>query len=257
MLNYWILKRPDGRAAGLVRVQDDRVLLTLSAPNGTYRLFSDAACVPIVPERELRFVGAKAVLGTDGSFAVAPDAESIAVYRARLSQICTKEEAPSPVPVPTDERSRKSTIEAEEPAQEMEREDDISQYHTSKPDSIADTARNTADFSLLLARADAFYAAYEDPGVPDEVVQKEDMEADGGIDLFRQEFPGVRWRYVDGTDVLPHYEGTWRQPNGGTMHILAVRGYAAPRPPRALCGFTRFLRDENGVGYWLRLTPLP
>ena len=78
-----------------------------------------------------------------------------------------------------------------------------------------------------------------------------------GIDLFAQEYPGARWRYVDGTDVLAHYEGTWRQPNGQMLHILAVRGRAAPRPPRALYGFTRFLRDRDGTGYWLRLTPLP
>ena len=89
------------------------------------------------------------------------------------------------------------------------------------------------------------------------MVQKEDIEAkDGGIDLFREAFPGARWRYVDGADILPHYEGTWRQPNGGTVHILAVRGRAAPRPPRALWGFTRYLRDRDGTGYWLRITPL-
>ena len=91
----------------------------------------------------------------------------------------------------------------------------------------------------------------------DNLVQKVDNQEGNGIDLFAQEYPGARWRYVDGADVLPHYEGVWRQPGGQTMHILAVRGRAAPRPPRALFGFTRFLRDRDGTGYWLRLTPLP
>ncbi len=153
-----------------------------------------------------------------------------------------------------------SHIEIETPSSPSDIEtkaDYVHRFSRISVDSISDSAQDARTFSLLLQRAEAFYAAYE--GEPaDNMVQKEDTIAEaGGIDLFSQAFPGARWRYVDGTNVLPHYEGTWKQPNGPTLHILAVRGHAAPRPPRSLLGFTRYLRDRDGTGYWLRLTPLP
>ena len=101
-------------------------------------------------------------------------------------------------------------------------------------------------------------AVQKEPSDVDNLVQKEDnADAQAGIDLFPETFPGARWRYVDGTDVLGHYEGVYRQPNGVNLHILAVRGRAAPCPPRILTGFTRFLRAEDGTGYWIKVTPLP
>ena len=271
MLRYWILKRPDGKTAGLVRLSDDRVLLTLSAPiGGQFTLFSGTDLLPILPEREVRAPCAQALLGTEGDrvtcFAAAPDAKPLAYYREKLSRFYTKKEeaeSESPdSPQPDPDLSQYNTIHVRISQDYAENDPSMSQINTIKedePDSIADTARDTEAFSLLLRRADAFFAAYEGTESPDNLVQKEDIsvEAVGGIDLFSQEYPGARWRYIEGTDILPHYEGTWKQPNGQTLHILAVRGRAAPRPPRALLGFTRFLRDENGVGYWLRLTPLP
>lgn len=271
MLRYWILKRPDGKAAGLVRLSDDRVLLQLSAPvGGQFTLFSGTDLLPIPPDREVRAPCAQALLGTEGDrvtcFAAAPDAKPLAYYRERLSQFRTMNgdaaSTSAKPPQPAASLSQIHTIGENASPDNAENDPSISQFSTmqrDEPDSIADTARDTEAFSLLLRRADAFFAAYEGTEPSDNPVQKEDIlvETAGGIDLFSQEYPGARWRYIEGTDILPHYEGTWKQPNGQTLHILAVRGRAAPRPPRALLGFTRFLRDENGVGYWLRLTPLP
>lgn len=267
MLCYWILRRIDGTAAGLVRVQDDRVTLKPTAPiEGRFTLFSDAGATPILPETETIFPCAVALLGMDGDrmtcFAAAENAAPIATYRERLSHFRTMsvsspvlqaETDPSVLIISHDE------VEKTEPVPELrENSNDMPHFSTISTDSVSDSARDAQTFSQILQRAEAFYAAYEgDPA--DSLVHKEDISAEppGGIDLFSQEFPGARWRYVDGTDVLPHYEGTWKQPNGQTLHLLAVRGRAAPRPPRALLGFTRFLRDRDGAGYWLRITPLP
>ncbi|MBQ1820598.1 MAG: hypothetical protein II117_03235 [Clostridia bacterium] len=283
MLSYWILKRPDGKPAGLVRVENDRVLLTLTGEiEGSFTLFSETGAIPILPESETVLPGALAVLCAQGDrvtgFAAASGAAPIAVYRRRLSQIYTKTAAESvsappqaePEPVqaePAENISQNSTMKAKLTPIIAEKSEDISQNNTIKKEehmeTVTETARDTAEFSLLLRHAESFFAAYEGERSNEDVdnmVQKEDNRGtheEGGIDIFTQEFPGARWRYVDGTDVLPHYEGTWRQPNGQTLHILAVRGRAAPRPPRALLGFTRFLRDGDGNGYWLRLTPLP
>lgn len=272
MLDYWILKRPDGRPAGLVRVENDRVRLTVTAPvEGRFTLFSETAAVPIRPETETRLSNAAAVLGTDGDrvtcFAAKKDAAPLQRYRARLSQNRTISTAQAVDTSVSDDLSQIRTIAVKEDAEQTVIAEGLPQNNPiedpAEPQSISDAAQEAADFSLLLRRADAFYAAYE--GTPptesvDNLVHKKDNRSDfgdSGLDLFLQEFPGARWRYIEGTDVLAHYEGTWRRPNGQTVHILAVRGRAAPRPPRALLGFTRYLRDRDGTGYWLRLTPLP
>lgn len=274
MLCYWILRRPDNSPTGLVRVLDDRVTLKPSGTTtGTFTLFSAIEAVPIMPESETYLCGAEAVLGTENGrvtcFAAAEHAASLAQYRERMSRICTNkgEQSKTPMPEPAkaapvspkpEEQSLKSTIyeeNAENPEGIIE---DISQINTKITDSVSDTARETEAFSELLRRADAFYAAYEqiEPADTEEdMVQKED-NMEGGIDLFPQQFPGARWRYVDGADVLPHYEGTWTQRDGETVRILAVRGRAAPRPPRPLMGFSRYLRDRDGFGYWVKTTVL-
>ena len=265
MLSYWILRRPGGAPAGLVRVRNDcATLLPTGQIAGVFTLFSADEAVPIVPESETVLPGAEAVLGVEAGeitcFASAQGAKPASVYRNRISQIYTNKEKPAPQtsePLPNPDISQNSTIETEENQEEPEKQSQIDTIEAEQPDSILETAQETESFSLLLNRAEAFYAGYEETDPTGDMVQKEDIEAkDGGIDLFREAFPGARWRYVDGADILPHYEGTWRQPNGGTVHILAVRGRAAPRPPRALWGFTRYLRDRDGTGYWLRITPL-
>ena len=267
MLCYWIVRRPDGSPAGLIRVRNDRVRLLVSAPiEGHFTLFSKTDAVPIVPESETVLSCPEAVLGTDGDrvtcFAAADSAASLAVYQNRLSCLRTiLEQKPVLKSVSSINEPFLSHVEGDNlsnPPDSEIKPDSISQFSRISVDSVSDSAREAQAFSLLLKRAEAFYAAY-DGNLADNMVQKEDSTADatGGIDLFSREFPGARWRYVDGTDVLPHYEGTWRQPNGPTLHILAVRGHAAPRPPRSLLGFTRYLRDQDGTGYWLRLTPLP
>ena len=262
MLCYWILRRKEGGPVGLVRVQNDRVLLKLTVPvPGTFTLFSDDAAVPITPESETRLPCPKAVLGTDGDrvtcFAAAEKNASIASFCNRLSRFCTIKASASTDPAKPDKHvPLLSHIESAD-AESADKAKDLSRFSTSYVDSVSDSTRDAQAFSLLLQHAEAFYAAYEDSAA-DDMVQNKDRQTEesGGFDLFSQEFPGVRWRYVDGTDVLPHYEGMWKQPNGPTLHILAVRGHGGPRPPRALLGFTRFLRDAEGNGYWLRLTPL-
>lgn len=267
MLCYWILRRPDGTPAGLVRMQNGRVTLKPTVPiAGSFTLFSASSAVPIMPETETELPGAEALLGMEGDrmtcFAAADTAASAATYRKRISRFYTtqaekplKKDAPSR-DEPIMSHVKENNLQTEpEPARQL---NDMSQINTIKSDSISDSAQKVQAFSVLLQRAGAFFDAYEEDNV-DNPVQKEDnsVETPVGIDLFSQEYPGARWRYVEGTDVLPHYEGTWTQPNGQTLHILAVRGHAAPRPPRALMGFTRYLRDRDGTGYWLRLTPLP
>jgi hypothetical protein len=263
MLRYWILKRSDGTPVGLVRAENDRVLLTLNAPlPAAFTLFSESASVPVTPGSETRLLQPLALLGMDGDepvcFAAAPDAPPLAQFLNRMSHICTKEKAAPPEFV---DLSQNSTIEpekpAEQPAASEESADDISQNSTIEveetADSVSDTAHATAEFALLLERANAFYAKFTDQNGT-YMVQKEDTESKGGIDLFPQRFPGARWRYVDGADVLPHYEGTWRSETGETFRILAVRGRMAPRPPRTLCGFSQYLRDRDGFGYWVKMT---
>ena len=266
MLSYWILRDIKSAPVGLVRVENDRVLLRLKAPVlGTFTLFSETDAVPLAPDTETQLIGALAVLGTENGrvtcFAAAPNAAPLAWYRDRLSRIYTKAEGPQPAPPDEDEISLKSTIETEEEQQEAKQVEELHQNSTiNTPPSVTETARETAAFSLLLRRADAFYERYarQTPSDVDNLVQKEDnSEEPGGMDLFPQAFPGARWRYVDGTDVLGHYEGVYRQPNGTTLHVLAVRGRAAPCPPRTLTGFTRFLRAKDGTGYWIKITPLP
>lgn len=276
MLCYWIVRRPDKSAAGLVRVENDRVTLKLSGPvAGTFMLFSKTDAVPIAPDSETHLCGAEAVLGTEDGrvtcFAAAVHAAPLARYRERLSRKCTKEESrsprrqadpaqPEPEPAIPKEQSQIYTIEAEQTEETGENIGEISQINTmntkSEPGNVSDTARETEAFSELLRRADAFYEAYE--GIEpteqeDNMVQKEDISA---IDLFPDLFPGARWRYTDGRDVLPHYEGVWTQPDGTAIRILAVRGRAAPRPPRQLAGFARYLRDRDGLGYWVKTAVL-
>ncbi len=266
MLCYWILRLTDGSPAGLIRVQNDRVRLSLSVPvEGRFTLFSETGAVPIVPESETVLPCPEALVGTDGDrvtcFAAAEHAAPLAAYRKRLSRLYTIHEHKTvPERVSSTDEPNLSHIETSVPSDPPDSEtpqSNMSHFDRASVDSVSDSAWEAQAFSLLLQRAEAFYAAYEgDPA--DDMVQNKDMATEpGGIDLFSQEFPGARWRYVDGTDVLPHYEGTWKQPNGPTLHILAVRGHAAPRPPRSLLGFTRYLRDRDGTGYWLRLTPLP
>ena len=263
MLSYWILKRNDGKPVGLVKTQNDRVTLHLTVPIfGAFTLFSKTDAVPIAPESEVQLCGAEALLGTDRGeticFAAKDRSASPARYLERLSQINTKkgEQTSKPAPpAPKPEQNQNSTIDTEKPpivVEKAEEQYQINTIETEKSDSVTDTARETEAFSDLLNRAETFYASYEDM---EDMVQKEDIERDEGINLFPQTFPGARWRYVDGADVLPHFEGTWTQPGGGTVRILAVRGRAAPRPPRTLVGFSRFLRDRDGLGYWIRIVP--
>ena len=253
MLSYWILRSQSDAPIGLVRVDNDRVLLQpRTTEDCVYRLFSDASDLPVTPFSEVRFQNAEALVGTKNglpyAFAAAPGAKPPPAYLARMSQIRTiQEETELPQ---TDPESAADAPEASQPEQEEP---------LVLPD-VSDTAREAEAFALLLRKANDFYARFEQIHLPnvDNLVQKEDnsKESDRGIDLFPSVFPGARWRYVDGERFVGHYEGVYRYPNGERIKILAVHGKCAPRPPRTLTGFTRFLRACDGTGYWLRLLPL-
>ena len=260
MLSYWILRDAKGGPIGLVRRENERVSLQLHTPvTADWTVFSETGAAPIAPQGETVLPDAVAVLGLcDGriaGFAAAKEALPAACYRARVSQICTKKEPPEP----QQESSEPQPEPLEPPSEpsappEPEMPEEPAVFAGPEPvDSVDESAERAAQFSLLLSRADAFYAQFDAPAVvpADNMVQKEDRPA-GGIDLFPQVFARARWRYVDGADVLPHYEGLWIRPDGERVRILAVRGRAAPRPPRALTGFTRYLRGADGNGYWVR-----
>ena len=252
MLSYWILRDAADQPIGLVRVDGDCVLLTASADAPTdFRLFSDDADTPVAPNREMRFAHAVALLGLRNgeavAFAASPQAQPRSVYQARMSQIHTIIE-----PDPETDRGGQPPDVPPEP-------DSVPAAETQTFSDVSETARATEAFSLMLKRAEAFYARFETfhPAAADRLVQKEDNEQEEarGIDLLPQMFPGARWRYVQGKDLLGHYEGTYRCPNGESVRILAVHGKYAPRPPRTLIGFTRFVRSPDGTGYWLRFLP--
>ena len=251
MLSYWILRDRNRTPIGLVRQENEHVFLQLNAPrDADWMLFSDTDAVPVVPGGEAALAGANAVLGLrDGEivgFAAAKDAQSAACYRVRMSRLYTMPKEPEPQP-PAEATLAPSEADVPETPEEQA---------VSEPvDSVDESAERTATFSLLLSRADTFFAQFDAPlaasAAP--LVHKEDTHAPtGGIDLFPQAFPGARWRYVDGSDILPHYEGLWIGKNGERTRILAVKGRAAPRPPRALFGFTRYARGSDGNGYWIR-----
>ena len=254
MLSYWILRDWNDAPIGLVRVEDDRVLLkTNAASDCAFRLFSKDADISVLPDAEIRFARAEAVLGLNGetpcAFAAAPDAQPMQAYQNRMSRKRTmqiKAETPANPPEPP-----KETTDPPEPETE----------ETSTFPAVSDTARETEAFAELLRRANEFYARFDRPHSDnvDNLVHKEDNSdeeaPERGIDLFPNSFPGARWRYVEGAHLVGHYEGEYRYPNGERIRILAVRGKCAPCPPRTLAGFTRYLRASDGAGYWLRILP--
>ena len=275
MLSYWIVRDRNERPIGLARCEGDRVFLKLNAPlDANWFLLSDDAAVCIHPSEDAVLCGAFAVLGMREdhpvAFAAAPAAPSLARCRAILSRFYTMQADPAPQPDPIEEASEPPAPEPEpvgpqsepiEPeAPQAPDSPDVLTVEPSEdamPETADESAQRAAQFSLLLSRAESFYARFEQPpAVPvDNLVQKEDNSpcADAvGIDLFPQAFPRAHWRYVVGADILPHYEGLWIAPNGAKTRILAVRGHAAPRPPRALYDFTRFLRGADGSGYWIK-----
>ena len=270
MLSYWILRDRNELPIGLVKCENDSVSLKL---NGTHpadwMLFSDSDAVPIEPDAAAALCGANAVLGmSDGrivGFAAGPGAQTVSAYLARMSHLCTiATQPPTPVapepplvevpsaPSAAPMQTLADPVQDPEPVEPEPPEDpDVS---ASEPavETADGSAERTAQFSLLLSHADAFFRQFEQPAIAETLVQKEDIETKGGIDLFPQAFPNARWRYVDGTNILPHYEGLVTGKSGERTRIHAVRGRAAPRPPRTLPGFTRYLFGSDGNGYWVR-----
>ena len=275
MLSYWIVRDRNERPIGLARCEGDRVFLKLNAPlDANWFLLSDDAAVCIHPSEDAVLCGAFAVLGMREdrpvAFAAAPTAPSLAHCRAILSRFYTMQvdapaepepvlpasEPPAPEPEPVGPQSEPIEPEAPQTSEPPEILPSESP-EDAVPETAEESAQRAAQFSLLLSRAESFYERFEQPpAVPvDNLVQKEDNSPCAnavGIDLFPQAFPRAHWRYVDGADILPHYEGLWIAPNGAKTRILAVRGHAAPRPPRALYDFTRFLRGADGSGYWIK-----
>ena len=69
----------------------------------------------------------------------------------------------------------------------------------------------------------------------------------------RQTFPGVVWRRVRYPGTRRYYlEGTG-QVNGVRCTLYALPGESYPAQPYRARGFTRFVRDVNGNGYWVKV----
>ncbi len=154
----------------------------------------------------------------------------------------------------------------------------------SEAAGIEDSEAATVAFSELLRRANAVYGriamqhepmhrpAITEPSEPDAVLEppatpKNDWlnEVDQMIkglsgaerhsavisNPFPNTFPNSSWTAVGGEGVMPHLEGEWQRGNE-LFKIIAVPGTYAPRPPKHLFGFTRFLRTRRG-GFWIKL----
>ena len=187
MLSYWILRDPSGKPNGLVRVENDRVLLTCRTPLAAeFRLFSETADTPILPDRETQCGGAVALLGmqngTPVAFAASAHAQPLSVYRARMSQIYTievSEPVKEPAPAPPAQKPENSPVP-------------LVQAEDAGFSDVSDTARATEAFTQMLKRAEAFYARFETcHPAAEPLVQKEDSK-ERGIDLLPQLFPGAR-----------------------------------------------------------------
>lgn len=70
---------------------------------------------------------------------------------------------------------------------------------------------------------------------------------------FPETFPGVAWRRVRYPGTRRYYlEGTG-QVNGVRCTVYALPGESYPAQPYRARGFTRFVRDVNGNGYWVKV----
>lgn len=70
---------------------------------------------------------------------------------------------------------------------------------------------------------------------------------------FPKTFPGVVWRRVRYPGTRRYYlEGTG-QVNGVRCTLYALPGESYPAQPYRARGFTRFVRDVNGNGYWVKV----
>lgn len=70
---------------------------------------------------------------------------------------------------------------------------------------------------------------------------------------FPETFPGVAWRRVRYPGTRRYYlEGTG-QVNGVRCTLYALPGESYPAQPYRARGFTRFVRDVNGNGYWVKV----
>lgn len=70
---------------------------------------------------------------------------------------------------------------------------------------------------------------------------------------FPETFPGVAWRRVRYPGTRRYYlEGTG-QVNGVRCTVYALPGESYPAQPYRARGFTRFVRDANGNGYWVKI----
>lgn len=76
---------------------------------------------------------------------------------------------------------------------------------------------------------------------------------DRAAETLSQIFPDSVWVTVRGEGIMPHLEGEWQRANE-LFKIIAVPGSYAPRPPKHLFGFTRFIRTRQG-GFWLKFLP--
>lgn len=70
---------------------------------------------------------------------------------------------------------------------------------------------------------------------------------------FPKTFPGVVWRRVRYPGTRRYYLESTGQVNGVRCTLYALPGESYPAQPYRARGFTRFVRDVNGNGYWVKV----
>lgn len=77
--------------------------------------------------------------------------------------------------------------------------------------------------------------------------------AEAAGSLFPEAFPGISWRRVRYPGTRRYYLEGVGLVNGGRCIIYALPGENYPAQPYRARGFTRFVRDVNGNGYWVKV----
>lgn len=77
--------------------------------------------------------------------------------------------------------------------------------------------------------------------------------AEAAGSLFPEAFPGVSWRRVRYPGTRRYYLEGSGLVNGARSTVYALPGEGYPAQPYRARGYTRFVRDTNGNGYWVKV----
>lgn len=281
---YVPLKTSVGEPVGSLSITDDVAMLKTKRPMpGKCFVVTDEQTLPIFANTPLKLVGtfrAVAVVDDDRltCHGVAPNCN---LTRQQLWSLLSQNRTKSVV-IPEPEL---------EQVDEPEPDDGAIMSQQSEPyahPDVHDTEAATASFSALLHRANAVYeridtqhqpmhhpALTEPLAVPAPAPAPKPPNVSSANDWlneidtllkgakattvppsvvgnpFPNTFPNSTWTAVSGEGVMPHLEGEWKR-GSELFKIIAVPGAYAPRPPKHLFGFTRFIRTRQG-GYWIKL----